>query len=511
MGFALRTALPPELATEQARVETLAKHYGLDTYPVMFEVIDYNQMNEIAAYGGFPTRYPHWRFGMEYERLAKSYEYGLSKIYELVINNNPSVAYLLEGNAHVDQKLVMAHVYAHVDFFKNNFAFAATNQGMNSSGEDIRKWIDTFANHAALVRRWSDKLGHEEVERFIDLCLRLENLIDPQLPFRPEKRRSSEDADGDVPNEEPALLPVNRDYMARYINPDSFVESQRKRMAAEKDKERIFPLSPVRDVLGFLLENAPLERWEHDILRVIRTEAYYFMPQMQTKIMNEGWATYWHSKLMTEHLCNESDVFEYADKCAGVLVTQPGQLNPYKLGVELYRHIEHRWDHGQFGREWEDCDDLAARRAWNTQAGLGREKIFEVRRLYNDLTFIDAFLTPEFVEAQKLYTFGFNDRRGRYEVDSRAFAKVKQQLLQALTNGGQPVIDVQDANHGNRGELLLMHHSDGMDLRMDWAKEVMEALERVWKRPVQLTTTVDSKPYALRYDGKDHLQTPTKD
>src|SRR5258708_22883164 len=125
--FALKTALPAYLREEQIKIAKLAAEAGLDFFPTVFEILTYDQMNEIAAYSGFPNRFPHWRFGMEYERLAKSYEHGLSKIYEMVINNNPSYGYLLEGNSLVDQKLVMAHVYAHVDFFKNNYCFRSTD------------------------------------------------------------------------------------------------------------------------------------------------------------------------------------------------------------------------------------------------------------------------------------------------------------------------------------------------------------------------------------------------
>src|ERR1700748_3487728 len=135
--FALKTALPPYLRAEQDRIAKLAAGMGLDFFPTVFEILTYDQMNEIAAYGGFPNRYPHWRFGMEYEQLSKGYEYGLSKIYEMVINNDPCYAYLLEANAEVDQKIVMAHVYGHCDFFKNNYMFAHTN----------RKMMDVMANH----------------------------------------------------------------------------------------------------------------------------------------------------------------------------------------------------------------------------------------------------------------------------------------------------------------------------------------------------------------------------
>ena len=152
--FALKTALPSYLLDEQKRIEEHARDYGLDFFPVMFEVLPFDHMNEVAAYGGFPSRYPHWRFGMSYEQLNKSSEYGLSTIYEMVINNSPAVAYLLEGNSIIDQKIVMAHVYGHVDFFKNNFAFKATDQGKDpESGEPIRKWIDAMANHGAVIRR----------------------------------------------------------------------------------------------------------------------------------------------------------------------------------------------------------------------------------------------------------------------------------------------------------------------------------------------------------------------
>src|SRR3954452_9770917 len=120
--------LPRYLFVEQEKIEKIARRYGLDFFPVVFQMLSYDQMNEIAAYGGFPNRYPHWRFGMEYERLAKSYEYGLSKIYEMVINNNPSYASLLEGSSLVDQKCVVSPVWGNVDFFKNNVVCRATER-----------------------------------------------------------------------------------------------------------------------------------------------------------------------------------------------------------------------------------------------------------------------------------------------------------------------------------------------------------------------------------------------
>ncbi len=498
--------LPPYLSDAQAHIEELARSLGLDFFTTIYEMVGYDQMTEIASYGGFPVRYPHWRFGMDYERMAKSTEYGLSKIYELVINNNPAVAYLLEGNSLVEQKLVMAHVSGHVDFFKNNFAFQTTNQGIDPrTGESIRKWIDTMANHGAIMRKWINRVGIEEVEQFLDHCLSLENLIDPENAYgitgasleNPEGRSS-----------EPELLKVDKAYMAPFINPEEFVDSQRKKAKAEKERERKLPEKPERDVLGFLIEHAPLEPWEHDILTIVRREAYYFWPQMQTKIMNEGWASYWHSHMMTRHLCDASEIVDYADRNASVLSTAGRQLNPYKLGVELYRHIEERWNRGQFGREWDDCDNLDERQAWNRELGQGREKIFQVRGIYNDLTFIDAFLTPEFVRDQKLFAFGYNPRQGRMEVESRTFDKVKKQLLFQLTNAGNPFIRVVDSNLSNRGELQLVHEHQGVGLDQKWAKEVLVALHRLWRRPVQVESIADDKPCALRFDGQEHTNRP---
>jgi stage V sporulation protein R len=229
---------------------------------------------------------------------------------------------------------------------------------------------------------------------------------------------------------------------------------------------------------------------------------------MQTKIMNEGWASYWHSKLMTTKVASSAEILDYADRNAGVMATAPGRLNPYKLGVELYRDIEERWNRGMFGKDWEECDDQRAKHHWDLRLGLGFKKIKEVRALYNDVTFLDEFLTPEFAMRQKLFSFGYNNRNERYEIESREFKQVKEKILFQLTNFGNPFIYVEDANFENRGELLLKHDHQGIDLRLDYAREVLGALVRVWKRPVNVLTKQDEKPVMLRYDGKEHTTKP---
>ena len=292
-------------------------------------------------------------------------------------------------------------------------------------------------------------------------------------------------------------------------------KSSRKRHASGKPSgrrkgpsRRSIPEQPERDVLLFLLEHAPLKAWQHDVLAIVREEAYYFAPQGQTKIMNEGWASFWHSTIMTQKTLHPSELVDYADHHSGTMATQPGRLNPYKLGIELLRDIEERWNKGQFGPEWEECDNLDVRQKWDKKLGLGRQKIFEVRRIHNDVTFIDTFLTVDFCRRYKLFSYRHNDQTEMYEIESREFKKIKERLLFNLTNFGQPIIRVKDANHRNRGELYLQHEYFGVDLKIDHAQDTLRHLHRLWTRPVHLETCVDGRPTLLSFDGTDHSIRP---
>jgi stage V sporulation protein R len=485
-----------QFAELESEIEGYAREYGLDFFDTVFETLDYQQMNQAAAYVGFPSRYPHWRFGMEYLRLSKSYAYGLHRIYEMVVNNDPSYAYLLVSNRPVDQKMVIAHVFGHVDFFKHNMWFSHTN----------RKMMDEMANHGTRIRRYVDRYGYEAVEEFLDVCLSIDNLID--LHASGIRRHAKPEAKlGDNGNgaRAPAVhkLP-SKSYMDGYINPPEFLEAQKRKAEAQREQEKSFPGEPVRDVMLFLLEQAPLADWQRDVLSIVREEAYYFAPQGQTKILNEGWASYWHSTIMTEKALRKDEVIDYAEHHAGTMATSPGRLNPYKLGLELLRDIEERWDKGCFGKEWEECDDRQARRNWDRQLGLGRKKLFEVRRMYNDVGFIDAFLTADFARRHKLFSYKYDPETQQYVIDSREFEEIKRQLLFSLTNFGQPIVVVHDANYGNRGELLLRHQHEGIDLKLDWAMDTLENLYTVWSRPVHLDTIVEEKRYLLSFDGEEH-------
>lgn len=402
-------------------IERWAREYGLDFFETIFELVDVDQLNEIAAYGGFPTRYPHWRFGMEYDQLFKGHDYGLHKIYELVINSDPCYAYLMRNNSLVDQKIVIAHVFAHSDFFKNNAWFFGTH----------RKMIDKMGNHATRVQYYYDQFGYEEVENFIDVSLSIENLTDLYHAYQYQTKNHS---------------------------------------SLQK---------PMKDVVGFLIEHAPLKEWQHEILKIIYDEATYFLPQGQTKIMNEGWASFWHSRILTEKGLKDNEIIDFADHHAGTLASRPGMINPYKLGIELFRDIEEQY---------------------------GLEKIFEVRKLYNDVTFIDEFLTERFCEKQKLFVYAYNKRNGTYEIVDRDYRKVKEKLLFSLTNFGQPFIFVMDGNYQGKGQLLLRHDHQDIDLKILEAKATLERIFVLWQKPIYLETRINGEKRTLIYNGKEHQE-----
>ncbi len=469
--------LTPELKEEQVRIEKLAKSYGLDCFQTIFELITFVQMNEFAAQGGFPVRYPHWKFGMEFEKLSKGYEYGLSKIYEMVINTDPCYAYLMEGNMFVDQKMVMAHVYGHCDFFKNNQWFAKTD----------RKMMDTMANHATRVRKYVDRYGYDAVEDFIDSCLSIENLIDRHSVF---------------------FGPAN-DYTKKVEN--KYPTFNPEVSASDKKEDKKLPNRPDKDILLFFIHHAPLENWQQDILSMIRDESYYFAPQGMTKIMNEGWASYWHSTMMTQGVLRDCEIVDYADHHSGAMVMAPTGFNPYKIGIELFRNIEERWNKGQFGRDWEACDDIEQKKVWDKKLGLGKQKIFEVRRNYNDVMFIDEFLTEDFCIQNKMFVYKFNQRTGEYIIDTRAFPEIKKKLLFQLTNLGNPIIEVVDGNYEGQNELLLRHVYEGVDLQPDYMKETLKNTFTIWKRPVTLATVMDGQEKLFRTDGKEFKEMTLKD
>ena len=251
------------------------------------------------------------------------------------------------------------------------------------------------------------------------------------------------------------------------------------------------------------MRNAPLTDWQSDVLSIIRNESYYFAPQAMTKIMNEGWASYWHSKLMTQHFLEAKEIVHYADQHSGVVHMPPGGFNPYKLGIELFKDIERRWDRGQHGDIWESLDQIGQRERFDDHSMKGREKIFEVRRIYNDVNFIDEFLTPEFCDRMKMYQYGRDPRTGEVKIVSRDFERVKRTLLYQITNMGQPFIYAVDANYLNRGELYLAHRFAGLEIDAAKAVEVLRGVCKIWGRPVHLQAIVNEEMRLLSMEEPD--------
>ena len=247
---------PSDLKEWKYKIEATAKDYGLDFFPVIFEILDYQELNEVAAYTGFAQRFPHWTFGMYYDELSKSYRFGLSKIYEMVINNDPCYAYLLKSNKLIDQKTVIAHVYGHCDFFKNNMYFRHTN----------RKMMDELANHATRIRQYTEEYGADVLEFFLDTCMSIENLIDVHSVLFKKivepREYQHNDEFGDLSDQRlrAKRLP-SKEYMEDYINPPDFLEERTKEMIERRRDHRCFPENPEADVLLFLINHAPLKNW----------------------------------------------------------------------------------------------------------------------------------------------------------------------------------------------------------------------------------------------------------
>jgi stage V sporulation protein R len=205
---------------------------------------------------------------------------------------------------------------------------------------------------------------------------------------------------------------------------------------------------------------------------------------------------------MTKHILSDAEVVDYADHHSGTVATRPGQLNPYALGLQLWRHIEARWDRGQHGKAWLEIEDPATRARFDDGSMKGRAKMFEVRRTHNDVSFIDTFLTEDFVREHGMFTTHYDKRTKTWVVDSDEFKDIKRQVLSMISTRGAPRVFVIDANLNNRGELLLRHPHEGQDIQVEHAQRVLGNIALVWGRPVHLQTQLDNKNTTLSHDGK---------
>jgi stage V sporulation protein R len=469
-----------EKAVEQ--IWEVAQKFGLDPFPTNFEIVPASVMYEVGSYA-LPGRYSHWTFGKAYHRMKTMYDFGLSKIYEVVINTNPAFGFLLETNSPVQNKMVIAHVLGHVDFFKNNVYFSKTN----------RRMVESVSTHSQRIMEYEFKYGRKTVERFLDAVLAVEEHIDPNFFIRrditpEEERRRSEQ--GHKEGRYDDLW--NLDRAAEDRKSDATSKEGANEKEDSKPKERL----PEKDVVFYVMKNSPvLAPWQRDLIAMVHEEMEYFVPQMQTKIMNEGWASYWHARIMRELDLGDEEHIEFADLHSGVVSPHKGQLNPYYLGYKIYEDIEKRWD--------SPTDE--EREKFGRKGGQGREKIFEVREIDNDVSFLRNYLTEDLCEDLDLFVYELVDEE-EWTITEKRWERVRDQLVSNMTNFGFPYIQVVDGDYNGNRELYLKHFYEGNELDMRYGRKALEHVHTLWGRAVHLETIVDGDTTVLHYDGEEHQE-----
>ena len=472
-----------DLAKWDDRIRELVERYGLNCYPQEFEICDHNEMLGYMAYTGMPSHYPHWSYGKSFERQKTMYEYGVSGLpYEMVINSNPCLAYLMKDNTLLLQVLTIAHVYGHNDFFANNFTF--------TSGTAARHVLPSFKSHANRISSYMEdpSIGIEIVEGAIDdahaICYqRSRNLAIQRLSQKEQVVRAWERA-------QPAADPW------REIHP------KQEYQAPNLSK---IPAEPDENILQFIAKYNPyLPEWKRDVIGIVDHQTQYFMPQMDTKIMNEGWASYWHHKILNELQLPQGMHIEFLVRHNQVLRPHPGGLNPYHLGFVLWRDIERRWNMGDTGHEWSEDKPKTSQGIADENDTPGRKKIFEVREADRDQSFLRRFLTREVMEDLNLFQ---HERRGKDRVVTKvsteeSWKEVRDNLIKNVGTGSIPIIKVDDADFGKNRTLYLKHYHDGRDLQLEYAEHTLKHVAKLWEREVVLETSINGKDSLLKIVGE---------
>jgi len=477
--------IPEELRVLIPDIIKECRDFGLDFYPTVVQMLTYDEISEVAAYGGFPVRFPHWKWGMEYEELQRGYEHNNYRIYELVINTSPCYIYCLDSNTLVDNVTVISHALGHNDFFKNNIYFSPTSQNM----------MNELANHGTRIRRYMARWGKEKVTEFIDHCLRIETLIDPGKAW---ERKAYKDPV--ITDFRKFRHPVHiestegHEYMDEWINPNDWIKKQHEKIKRREAAEylEIFK-EPTRDIMGFIRDNGNLKPWQTDILAMLYEESIYFSPQRITKIANEGWASFVDFNIMAKRglvglgqASHDCGIVDYAYHKMGVLGGKYS-MNPYKLGFTLFMDIEERWNKGCFGSDYDNCQDINEKEHWDKKLGLGSQKVLEVRKFYNDFTMLAEFFTEEFCNKNEFFEWK-RYPNGEYKIENRDYKKIKDKLIRRHVNGGLPDIRLTDPNFRNTGEMMLEHTWEGRTLHPGYTTATLQSLFYLWGRVVHLAT-----------------------
>ncbi|WP_054939721.1 SpoVR family protein [Paenibacillus ihuae] len=444
-----------------AEITEIATGFGLDFYPMRYEICPADIIYTFGAYG-MPTRFGHWSFGKTFHKMKSQYDFGLSKIYELVINSNPCYAFLLDGNSLIQNKLIVAHVLAHCDFFKNNMRFSMSNRDM----------VESMSATADRIAGYSVTYGIDTVESFIDSVLAIQEHIDPSL-IQPRKLGKTHLLEAKMKERKDAPAGGAAEENA-YSELWKLDQAQAGPAAPDAAGKRTFPPEPEKDIVWFIQQySTTLEDWQRDIMTMLRDEMLYFWPQMETKIMNEGWASYWHQRIMRELDLTPEETIEYSKLNSSVVQPSRQSLNPYYLGLKIFEDIERRWD---------------------------RDKIFEVRELDSDISFIRSYLSKQLVNDLDLYVF---EKKGpEWKITDKAWENVRDQLVLARVNGGSPYLVIQDADYERNGELMIAHRYESIELDLKYLERTLPHIYNLWGRTVHLQTVVEDKKALFTYDGK---------
>jgi len=436
----------------QPRIETLAKELGLSYHPVDFEAVPSSFMMEISVYG-LPVRMPHWSFGTRYIYQLIQHRMGHSKLFEVVFPGNPGHAYLANNNSLAENVLVTAHVLGHADFSRNNIVF---RNSQSQVGEHI---VELAANHARQIGRSIEEYGQQRVEAVLDAALALEQHIDMQQALRRDRYPEY------VP---PKPEHVDSDFRKRFSALD--VDPHSNSGGPSRQRASI-PPHPERDLLWFMAQYAPeLEGWERDIFLAVREESFYFYPVFATQIMNEGWASYWHARLLREANFLPQTAYVDAIKCHSDVVRPVAGdeqvalgVNPYHLGFSMWEKIIEKQ---------------------------GIDKARAIMQQDDDFSFVRNYLDAELAEKLKMF---------RYDAESNGSIKVVENDLHALHeamlapkyNFGAPCVAAQHIRVDGTLELLHDHKTDGRGLDPERGRKVLEYMQRVWRRPVIMHTVND--------------------
>jgi len=449
------------LQSYTTRLEQLARANGLDYYPVQFEEVPSSFMMEVAVYG-LPVRMPHWSFGVRYIYQLIQHRMGHSRLFEVVFPGNPGRAYLARNNSLQENTLVAAHVLGHADFAKNNALFRRSQEQVGY------RIVEQAAAHARQIGQAVELHGQTRVEQVLDAALALEAHIDTFQPLRRERFPEYLDA-----RPRPRDDPFHRRFEALPGGPERPLGD-----APERERAPL-PPSPERDLLWFIAQYAPeLEDWERDIFLAVREESFYFYPVFACQIMNEGWASYWHARLLREAdflpqneyldaLKTHSDVVRphAAEQQASLAV------NPYHLGFSIWEAIveEH-----------------------------GIDRAFQVRAEDDDFSFIRNYLTAELAEELRLFRYEMSVD-GSIRVLERDVDALREGILAPKYNFGAPAVLASRVAPDGSLELVHEHQTDGRGLDVHRAERVLDYLHRVWRRPIKLETIDgDGKPTVLR-------------